>query len=71
MWVPPETIPPETKDPVIYHHPIRKSVGCFAAVRLHDGLLVVCREMGPFNGSRSSSFFRHFSKQAPLTGAAS
>src|SRR5439155_609525 len=29
MWV-----PPETKDPIIYHHPTRKSIGCFAAVRL-------------------------------------
>ena len=32
MWV-----PPETKDPVVYHHPTRKSVGYFAAVRLRDG----------------------------------
>ena len=29
MWV-----PPEIKDPVVYHHPTRKSVGYFAAVRL-------------------------------------
>ena len=28
MWV-----PPETRDPVVYHHPTRKSVGYFAAVR--------------------------------------
>ncbi len=26
MW-----IPPETKDPIVYHHPTRKSVGYFAA----------------------------------------
>src|SRR5215470_17590757 len=32
MW-----IPPETKDPVIYHQPTRRSVGYFGAVRLRDG----------------------------------
>lgn len=32
MWV-----PPETKDPVVYHHPTRKSIGYFGAVRLRDG----------------------------------
>src|SRR3954451_5471823 len=32
MWV-----PPETRDPIVYHHPTRKSVGYFAAVRLRDG----------------------------------
>ena len=31
MWV-----PPEAKDPVVYHHPTRKSVGYFAAVHLRD-----------------------------------
>jgi hypothetical protein len=32
MWV-----PPETKDPVLRHHPTRHSVGYFGAVRLCDG----------------------------------
>jgi len=32
MWV-----PPETKDPVMYRHPTRKSIGYFGAVRLRDG----------------------------------
>ncbi len=32
MWV-----PPETKDPVLLHHPTRRSVGYFGAVRLRDG----------------------------------
>jgi len=32
MW-----IPAEIKDPVVYHHPTRKSVGYFGAVRLRDG----------------------------------
>lgn len=32
MW-----IPAEIKDPVVYHHPTRKSIGYFGAVRLRDG----------------------------------
>ena len=32
MWV-----PPETQDPILLHHPGRKSVGYFGAVRLRDG----------------------------------
>ena len=32
MW-----IPPEVDDPVVLHHPTRKSVGYFGAVRLRDG----------------------------------
>src|ERR1700741_2268863 len=31
MWV-----PPEIKDPVLFHEPTRKSVGYFGAVRLRD-----------------------------------
>src|SRR5438445_5298628 len=31
MWV-----PPETRDPIVYHHPTRKSVGYFAAVRFYE-----------------------------------
>jgi len=44
MWV-----PPEIKDPVVYHHPTRKSVGYFAAVRLRDGQLLFRRETGRFS----------------------
>src|SRR5258707_696892 len=35
MW-----IPPEVKDPVLQHHPTRKSVGYFGAVRLRDGKFI-------------------------------
>jgi hypothetical protein len=41
MWV-----PKETKDPIVYHHPTRKSVGYFAAVRLRDGQFLFRRETG-------------------------
>jgi hypothetical protein len=43
MWV-----PPATRDPVVYHHPTRKSVGYFAAVRLRDGEFLFRRETGRF-----------------------
>ena len=48
MWV-----PPETKDPIVYHHPTRKSVGYFAAVRLRDGMFLFRREIGRFNSEDS------------------
>jgi hypothetical protein len=38
MW-----IPPETKDPILLHHPTRRSVGYFGAVRLRDE---VCFQSG-------------------------
>ena len=45
MW-----IPPEDSDPVLPHHPTRKSVGYFGAVRLRDGKFLRARESGKFNG---------------------
>src|SRR5687767_11498924 len=45
MW-----IPPEVKDPICLHHPTRKSVGFFGAVRLRDGRLITRRESGRFDG---------------------
>lgn len=44
MWV-----PPEVKDPILFHAPTRKSVGYFAAVRLRDGKLLCRRETSRFN----------------------
>jgi len=51
MWV-----PPETRDPILHHHPTRRSVGYFGAVRLRDGHLFVRRETGRFNADS----FWHF-----------
>jgi transposase len=45
MW-----IPPEEKDPILIHHPTRRSVGYYGAVRLRDGKLVWQREAGRFDG---------------------
>lgn len=39
MWV-----PPEDKDPVLFHAPTRKSVAVFGAVRINDGRLCTLQE---------------------------
>jgi DDE superfamily endonuclease len=44
MWV-----PPEVKDPVLLHHPTRKGVGYFGAVRLRDGKFLFAREANRFD----------------------
>lgn len=53
MW-----IPPEIKDPVVYHHPTRRSVGYFGAVRLRDGNFFCRRESGRFNGETFGEFLK-------------
>jgi transposase len=62
MW-----IPPETRDPVVYHHPTRKSVGYFAAVRLRDGRLLFRRETGRFNGESFREFLQQFREASRAT----
>src|SRR5262252_9439194 len=53
MWV-----PPEIKDPILYHHPTRRSAGYFGAVRLRDGQFLYRREMGRFNGESFWGFLK-------------
>jgi len=53
MWIPPETI-----NPVIFHHPGRKKVGYFGAVRLHDGKFVYRKNLAQFNGETCFSFLK-------------
>jgi transposase len=53
MWV-----PPETKDPVLLHHPTRRSVGYFAAVRLRDGKFFFRRETDRFNAETFFTFLK-------------
>ena len=57
MWVPPEDI-----DPVLLHHPTRKSVGYFGAVRVRDGKLVFRREERKFNAMTFHTFLKHLRK---------
>ena len=63
MWV-----PPETKDPILYHHPTRKSVGYFGAVRLDDGKFLYRREGGRFNGQSFWNFLKAFQTDAASDG---
>jgi transposase len=63
MWV-----PPEIKDPVVYHHPTRKSVGYFAAVRLRDGEFLFRRESGRFNGESFWEFLKMFREASAVPG---
>jgi len=46
MW-----IPPEIKDPILFHAPTRKSIGYFGAVRLRDGKFLFRPEAGRFNAT--------------------
>ena len=63
MWV-----PPETRDPIVYHHPTRKSVGYFAAVRLRDGEFLFRRETGRFNGESFWEFLKLFREASTVSG---
>jgi len=53
MWV-----PPEVRDPVSLHHPSRKQVGYFGAVRLCDGRFHYQREPHRFNARTCWNFLR-------------
>ena len=63
MWV-----PPEESDPVLLHHPTRKSVGYFGAVRLRDGKLVFHRETERFNALTFHSFLQHLKRLSSRSG---
>ncbi len=63
MWV-----PPENRNPVLYHHPTRKSVGYFGAVRLRDGKFVFQREEDRFNTRSFGRFLRYLKKRAKRCG---
>jgi transposase len=63
MWV-----PPENKDPIVYHHPTRKSVGYFGALRLRDGVLLFRRETGKFNGESFWAFLKVLRQVSAVPG---
>src|SRR5438876_513924 len=48
----------EEVDPVLLHHPTRKSVGYFGAVRLRDGRFFFRRETGKFNALTCWQFLK-------------
>lgn len=63
MWV-----PPEVRDPVLLHHPTRKGVGYFGAVRLRDGLFVYARETDRFNAVTCHPFLQQLETVSARTG---
>jgi transposase len=63
MWV-----PPEEKDPVLRHHPTRKSIGYFGAIRLRDGKLVFRREEERFNAVTFHSFLKQLRQASSRSG---
>lgn len=63
MWV-----PPEIKEPFVLHHPTRKSVGYFGAVRLRDGKFVYRREDDKFNGTTFFSFLKQLRRVSARSG---
>jgi transposase len=63
MWV-----PPEEKDPVLLHHPTRKSVGYFGAVRLRDGKFVALRESEKFDHQSTWTFLRQVRQASRRSG---
>lgn len=63
MW-----IPPEIKDPVLLHHPGRRSVGYFGAIRLRDGKFVYKREEENFNAQTFFAFMKQLRSKASKSG---
>lgn len=63
MWV-----PPEVHDPILLHHPTRRSVGYFGAVRLGDGRFAFRQEPGRFNGESFFAFLLQLRRTAARSG---
>ena len=61
-------MPPEVKDPILLHHPTRKSVGFFGAVRLRDGKFVFQKESGMFDRDSFWSFLKLLRKRSCHAG---
>jgi len=63
LWV-----PPEMDDPVVLHHPTRKSVGYFGAVRLRDGKFLFQRESSRFDAMTTWNFLRQLRARSGRSG---
>ena len=61
-------VPPEIKDPIVRHHPTRKSVGYFGAVRLRDGKLLTRREPLNFNAQTFWEFLIQLEEVSRVSG---
>lgn len=58
--------PSETRDPVLLHHPTRRSVGYFGVVRLRDGKLICRRATSRFNAETFFDFLKQLQGSVPV-----
>src|ERR1035437_7951796 len=56
------------RTPVLLHHPTRRSVGYFGAVRLRDGKFQFSRETGKFNAVTFFAFLKSLRRTSIRTG---
>jgi transposase len=63
MWV-----PKSVKDPILLHHPTRKSIACFGAVRISDGKLVTMRTEDSFNAQTVWEFLKLLRQETKQAG---
>ena len=63
MW-----IPPEVKDPVLLHHPTRKKIGYFGAVRLCDGSFIYKLETESLNAQSFWEFLKQLESHSMHEG---
>jgi len=63
MW-----IAPEENDPVLVHHPTRKAVGYYGAVRLRDGKFIYRREEELFQGEGFWHFMLDLRQKGKVPG---
>lgn len=63
MWV-----PKEVKEPVLFHHPTRKSVGYFGAVNIRDGQMIFQQEQDRFNAITFLKFLKKVRNHAKRSG---
>lgn len=63
MW-----IPSEITDPVIKHHPTRKGIGYYGAVRIRDGMFVFRQEQSRFNAETFQEFLIQLHDESCASG---
>jgi transposase len=61
-------VPPETRDALLLHHPTRRGIGYFGAVRLRDGKFRFSREAGRFSAMSFLAFLKMLRHASIRTG---
>jgi transposase len=62
MWV-----PPETRDPILLHHPTHRNIGYLGAVRWRDGKFVFQQEAHRFNALTFFDFLKKLQRASEPT----